>query len=112
MTRDQITNRLRELGGELATLRQAEEQAAATLAESWIMVEELDRERWSGSGRGRLDLAVQEWRKAQRTYQVAAQKLEEHLREGGRLRRMLNQMEAAPRIVPNGIPASQDGSAE
>jgi hypothetical protein len=94
MTEGEVRARLRELASLLPTLRQAEEQAAQAVAEAWLLVQDLDREAWTGSGRGRLDLAIQEWRRVQGEHQVATAALERNLREGGKVRRMLEQMEA------------------
>jgi hypothetical protein len=93
MTESEVRACLRELAVELPGLRQAEEQVEQAVAEAWLLVQDLDREAWTGSGRGRLDLAIQEWRRVQGEHQVAMAALERNLREGGKLRRMLEQME-------------------
>ncbi len=109
MNAEEARCHLRELAKQLPGLREAEEQAAAAVAEAWLVVRELDREQWTGSGRGRLDLAIADWRKAEARHREVAQKLEENLRQAGKLRRNL---EAAPRMPGGGVAGGQGGSAE
>lgn len=96
MTRDQIESRMRELAAELSVLREAEEQRAAALAQAWLTLEAIDREVKTGTGRGRLDLAIGAWRKAEAEYRPAAAALEANLREAGNLRRQLESGSGRP----------------
>jgi hypothetical protein len=112
VTPDQITNRLRELAGELPGLKDAEQRALEALAEARLTLDAISAECWAETGRGNWQAAADGYAQAERTYRAAAQKLEQNYREAGKVRWLLQQMEAVLRTPAGGTTEGQAGAAE